>query len=346
MEWSANVAEIMGVPQEPSEVSQPDPISLSTVAPSPKLPTLQLSNASCRSWDDARQHRSVRAQNLLAPSVRKGYRLTKDDWAYLGAVRRPDPLLSYLTSAAKPSSKGVQTLTGHKNLVSYVGHLQDTIQASAHTMRPLSHAISGLFSIQKCALAARDAVGRGDGDTILKLLDQVDGLCCFSWAAAEDVADCLARSNSDMARKLRELWVDQADLPANIRDAIKQVPIERGHIPPEKNVEFSAPICGEQLPKLYDEAYQRSKASQSLHRKQSQFKAPQIKRKNSKQGGFAAKKAKRASVQQGSQGGQQQGQASFSQKSSRWRSNRRQKSSTNRRGGGGGTKGSQPKQSS
>ena len=306
------------------------------MAPAPKVPQLCLSNASKKSWEDARAHRSVQGQNLLPPSVRKGYRLTKDDWAYLGAVRRPDPLLAYLCPKfSKPSAKGVPVISGHKNLVSYASHLQDHIQSSAHTMRPLSHAVNGLFCYKFAVAEAREAVMKGDGAKVLSLLDQVDGLSAFTWAAMEDTADCLARSNADAVRKLRSLWLDHADLPSEVREGIKQVPVVRGLIPPERNVEYSAPVCGDELQRFYDEAYSRSKATRALHSKQGQFRAPQVKRKNPQQGGGQPKKAKSGS--HSSQSRQQSGRGGAKGTSRRPR--RGHSSSQQKRGGGKGKQG-------
>ena len=54
---------------------------------------------------EARKHRMGRMP-LLPPLVRKGYRVPKEDWAMLGAIRRPDRIFDTYSNVKK-SAKGV-----------------------------------------------------------------------------------------------------------------------------------------------------------------------------------------------------------------------------------------------
>ena len=315
-QWLGYVAKVNEVPPEIREVRQPDPFSLSTEPSIPVQQPLALSNTTKDAWTESREHRSMRSQNLLPPSVRKGYRLTRDDWAFLGAVRRPDDMLTHLTKSTKVSAKGVHSLTGHKNLISLASYLQENIQFTAHTMRPLAHAISASFCLKQFSEEIQKAVAKGDAAKILETSQRLLGIGTFIWSALEDTSECLARGNADAVRKLRDLWLEHATLPHEVREGIRQLPVVRGNIPAERNAEFAAPLVGDDINKLYDQAYKRAKASQALYKRQAQFKPATIKRKGDGQNSGNAKKprndnAKKPGPQKGQfqpkyQGGQRQ----------------------------------------
>ena len=165
-------------------------------------------------------------------------------------------------------------------------------------------------------------------------------MATFIWSTLEDTAECLGGFNSVAVRKLQELWFDQATLPLEVGEGLKQTPVVRGTLPAKKNAEYTAPLMGEELPRLYDLVYSCTKASQALYRKQKQFKPPTIKRKNTPQGGPAAKKSKPASQGTNNQSQTPQNKPSGAQRgggAKRGRGGGRQNNQG--RGGGAGTKG-------
>ena len=44
-------------------------------------------------WEASRKSSSVVSGSIVPPLIRKSYRLPPEDWAYLGAIRRPDFIL-------------------------------------------------------------------------------------------------------------------------------------------------------------------------------------------------------------------------------------------------------------
>lgn len=343
-EWAPLVAQVTNVPQDIKVARQPDPFHLSQDPYAPQQTVLRLSNASREAWETSRSHRSMKDQNLLSPSVRKGYRLTKDDWAFLGAVRRPDDLLVHLArgrGTAKTSTKGVPSLQGHKNLTARATDLHEQVQFSAHLMRPITHGISGTFCLKNLSERLATAAQSGNRTSVLESAKDILGVATFIWSALEDASECLGRFNSDAVRKLRELWLDQASLPTEVGEGLKQIPVTRGTIPAERNAEFTAPLVGEELPRMYDLAYHRSKASQALYRKQKQFKPPVVKRKNPGSGGPQAKKGKPNQQGSGQQTPANQPKTSGTPRGGGARRGRGGRPQNTGRGGGAGTKGRQ-----
>ena len=116
--------------------------------PSHVQTTIPLPRGVRDTWDEARCPHATRPLLLTPQTVRRGYHLPRDDWAFLGAVRRPDPLLASFSNT-KDSAKGVPVLQGHKNVMDHVAFLHDTIHAIAHAQRPLTHSVQALGVLHK-----------------------------------------------------------------------------------------------------------------------------------------------------------------------------------------------------
>ena len=100
-------------PQEPQE--QPaEHLSVLGATNQPSLPEIMipLPKEIKKSIVEARKHRSTKLP-LLPPLVRRGYRIPRDDWAMLGAVRCPDRIFDTYTST-KWSARGVSQLEDPK----------------------------------------------------------------------------------------------------------------------------------------------------------------------------------------------------------------------------------------
>ena len=79
-------------PQEPEEPTKTPSMMFgaSTAPPTPEV-TIPLPDEMKGFVTEARKHRTTKLP-LLPPLVRKGYRIPREDWAMLGAVRRPTPV--------------------------------------------------------------------------------------------------------------------------------------------------------------------------------------------------------------------------------------------------------------
>jgi hypothetical protein len=209
---------------------------------------------------DARKHRT--RNSFIPPTVRKGYKVPKEDWAFLGAVRRPDRIFEAFCKTKK-GSKGVHQLQD-ANAAMIATNLQDAIQSSAHTMRPVSAGYQSASTMHDLLLQAKelDTSGR-----MGPLLDQLSLLAQYNLTAMADAANCLARFNAESARRLRSVWLDHSRLPEEVKDSVKTSPICEGQVPPERGMEFTAPIAGEPLKVAHEHACDRAKADKLLAHK-------------------------------------------------------------------------------
>ena len=237
----------------------------------------------------ARRHKSTR-HSLLSPAVRRGYRVPRDDWAFLGAVRRPDKLLQTYCKTKK-TSKGVHQLVdaGSSSLAT---SYHDVIQSTAHALRPASLGFQAAASAHELVTQLQARFAPGSSSELAMALDRVAMLAQYSLTAALDTADCLGRLNSEALRKLRDLWLDKSSLPDSVRDGVKTSPLAPGIAPSSTGVEFTAPLIGDVLKTQHDSAYSAVKSEKLLARKASVFGKPSFKRKGQRQEGGPAKKSK------------------------------------------------------
>ena len=249
-QWASLVATRNGISQLHGHATQ-DPLSLSEAAPASDLPTLRLSHTSRESWERARTQGSTSTPEVLPPSVRRGYRLSSEDWAFLGAVRCPDDPLT----ASLPNTVGDEpnewSLPGPKRLRQLAECLHDQVQFTAQAMRPLSHAIQGMFCIPQLIAELQTAVLRGQASRTNQVNRELSGVNTFVWSALEDLADSMGRFNSNAVRHLRGLWLDKSSLPTETREELCQRPITRGRVPADRNSVYTAPLIGGFIPDLY-----------------------------------------------------------------------------------------------
>ena len=223
---------------------------------------------------NARKPRATKI-TLLPPLVCRGYRVPKRDWAFLGAVRRPDKILeSYCPT--KKSAKGICLLNDNKSAALATAH-QDTVQATAHTLRPMAasyQAGSTIYDLAQKALQEIRQPKHLTDEHLADIMEQIALLAQFNITATVDAADCLARLNSEAARRLRTVWLDSSRLPPDVKDGVKQAAIEPGIPPVERGFEFTAPIAGEALKRHHDQACDRAKAEKLLSQRAATLQKP------------------------------------------------------------------------
>jgi hypothetical protein len=236
----------------------------------------------------SRQSRAKKAV-LLSPAVRKGYRVPRQDWAFLGAVRRPDRILEAYCKTKK-SAKGVHQLQDQGAAALATAH-QETAQATAHILRPLSMCYQSAATVHDLVLQLR---GISTDPTMIEFLDKIGQLAQYNLTAAADAADCTTRLNAEALRRLRAVWIDASRLPDEVKDAVKAAPVAPGVVPTERGTEFTAPIAGEALKQHHDMACARVKAEQLLAKRAALHKAGPTKRKDSTQSPSSWKRPKQA----------------------------------------------------
>ena len=223
-------------------------------------------------WENARQPRRI-AETPLA--VKHCYRMPPQDWAYLGATRRPDEaLLPYCRGRYKDSSRGPVLTHRDRGLESLDAQWADTISQSANAVRPVAMALTAanhatqLLAVVKQHLTSSDAP-----QTVLDTVDAARQCTLLAIEGAVDAADCLARQNAGALRSLRQSWVEAAQLPENTRKQVLAAGLTGGVPPTDKSKPFSAPLVGEPLTKSLEEAVDCAK-QQVLFQQQSEFLKP------------------------------------------------------------------------
>ncbi len=222
----------------------------------------------------ARNHKTSKS-SLLPPTVRKGYRIPRHDWAALGAVRRPDKILEAYCRTKK-SAKGVHQLQDHHAAIQ-AAFYQDTAQATAHTIRPMALSYQSAATMHDLTQQAQEVTSKINDPNmpfIEDCLTKIAQLARYTLTAAADSVDCVARLNADALKRLRAVWLDQSKLPDEVKDAVKASPITSGTPPTATGVEFTTPIAGEVLKQQHDMACARAKAEQLLYKKAGAFRRP------------------------------------------------------------------------
>ena len=134
-----SVSQVLGFSQEEEPTVQPDlqPFGVSD-RPKSSQPKLPLPQTMRDIWTEARKTRAGKPAPLVPSAVRATYRLPPDDWAFFGAIRRPDEsLLEHCRT--KPSSRQVPVLQRSTDGMAFDSFLSDIVQATAHLARPLAH---------------------------------------------------------------------------------------------------------------------------------------------------------------------------------------------------------------
>ena len=135
---------------------------------------------------------------ILPPLMRRGYQVLWGDWAFLGAVRRPDRILESYCSTKK-SAKGICQLQDNK-LAAQAAALQEMLQATAHTLRPIAasfQAGSTIHDLAQNVLQELKQPSQLSDDYLLELIGKISLLAQYSITATTDATDCLARLNAE-----------------------------------------------------------------------------------------------------------------------------------------------------
>lgn len=169
----------------------------------------------------------------------------------MGALRRPDdPLAAHLPNVDVDETSE-WSLPGPKRLRQLADCLHDQAQFTAQAMRPLSHAIQGIFCIPQLVADLQTAPHGGQASKANQINRELTGVNTFVWSALEDLADSMGRFNSKDVCHLRDLWLDRSSLSSETREDLRQRPIARGRVPADRNSIYTAPLIGGLTPDLY-----------------------------------------------------------------------------------------------
>ena len=110
-------------------------------------------------WENARQPRRL-AEIPIA--VKQCYRMPPQDWAFLGAVRRPDEaLLPYCKGKFRDSVKGPVLVHKDKGLEKLDSQWSDTIVDTTNAVRPVALTFSAANQASQLLGSVRDhLIGR------------------------------------------------------------------------------------------------------------------------------------------------------------------------------------------
>ena len=144
-----SISQVLGFTQEQEPTVQPDlqPFGVSD-QPKPSQPKLPLPQTMRDIWTEARKTRTGKPVPLVPSAVRATYRLPPDDWAFFGAIRRPDEsLLEHCRT--KPSARQVPVLQRSADGMAFDSFLSDIVQATAHLARPLAHGAHAVSMVSR-----------------------------------------------------------------------------------------------------------------------------------------------------------------------------------------------------
>ena len=223
-------------------------------------------------WDNARQPKKL-AETPMA--VRQCYRLLPQDWAYLGAIRRPDEaLLTYCRGKTKDSSKGPTLLYKDKGLERFDTLCSDIVLESSNTVRPVAMSLTAANQSSLVLSKVREhLVATGAPQSILDATDAAKQCALLAVEGAVDAADCLARQNATALRHLRQSWVEASSLPEHTRKQVLVAPLTGGVPPQDKTRAFAAPLIGDALNTALEQAVDSAK-QQVLFQQQSDILRP------------------------------------------------------------------------
>ena len=300
-------------------------------------------------WDSARQARKV-ADTPMA--VRHCYRLPQQDWAYLGAVRKPEEaLLTYCRGKTKDTSKGPVIVHKDRGLERLDNQWSDIVTDTSHAVRPVALSLTAANQSSLFLAKIREHLVSTDApQSILNAVEAAKQCALLAVEGAVDAADCLARQNAAALRQLRQSWVEASSLPEHTRKQVLASPLTGGVPPKDKQKTFAAPLVGDALTSALEEAVDSAK-QQVLFKQQldilrppasSGFKVPkqqvQQAKKAPKQRTTSPVVAPAREPSPGSPGygsqGNQGGQARYKKKSQR--PEKKDKSSRDKKGGGRG----------
>ena len=219
-----------------------------------------------RLWEDARRART-RPLAELSQTVRQCYRVPPDDWAFLGARRRPDDaLVAHCRGRVKETSKGTILTHNEKSQEKLDQVLADTVATGAHMGRPLAFAVSAADQVGSQLEQARTLLASVSGvpDTVFWYLDNASRCAGLALEAVMDVTETVARQNAGACRRLRESWVEASTLPEAVKRQVLATDVVGGMAPSDPSAKFSAPLVGEVLPAALEAAVDSAKQHVAL----------------------------------------------------------------------------------
>ena len=273
-----------------------DVLSLASEVESSPQPIVQpIPEAIKNMWSTARRQKYAKPYKLVPPVTLQSFRVPPEDWAFLGAIRRPDETLK-AHSTVQVNARQVPVLQHKEKSSTTLDSFADTVvQATAHSTRPLVHgihAIRAAFNLVEHLLSIAGSVTHEQ----LALFEAAKNMLRLASSATVEVSEAQARLNSYALRMLRDSWVESSRLPDAVKTRVKAAELVGGVPPDRERVEFVAPLVGDVLQGEYEEAFQSQRRMDTLAKKAAAFTkkpAPQKRAANKQFGGPKQKQAKR-----------------------------------------------------
>ena len=218
-----------------------------------------------RVWKESRESSFILNGPLVPSVIRKCYKLVPEDWAFLGAVRRPDYFLQK-TCTVRNTTKGVKVLENGEAFRA-CNRLDKIVQATAHTLRTNIISYHAAQHAVKIVDSLKSHLSASTASVILQKFSDLENCLKLGGTAVLHNADALSRINAFALRNLRNQWLFHSSLSRDMVEAIKKSPLCEGNAPSDKGLEFIAPIVGSVLTETVDKEYAMTKKSDALLKK-------------------------------------------------------------------------------
>ena len=223
-------------------------------------------------WDTSRKNTSVIRGPLVPSVVRKCYKLTPEEWSYLGPVRRPDFILQNSCYTVK-NKAGVHNLKDYN--ANKVCSIYDKV---AHTATHLFRTDCVTAQASETALGIlkqlSKLMSKNTDPQIKSMFEELTNCVRLGGTAAQHNADGLARLNAFCIRGLRSEWLAKSSLQSDIKEKVSKAPVCEGNVSSSESVQFVAPIVGSILKSELDQQYEIKKKTDALKKKTDSFKRP------------------------------------------------------------------------
>ena len=180
---------------------------------------------------------------VIPPVSLQSFRLPPDDWAFLGAVRRPDETLR-LHSDVQLNQRRVPVLKHKEKSATELDSLcENVVQATAHATRPLVH---GIHAAQLSYSMLEHAISLSSSITSDQLIffESVKNMITLASTAMIEVTEAQARLNAYALRKLRDSWVESSSLPSSVKQQLQSADLVGVFPQNGPRAEFVAPLIG------------------------------------------------------------------------------------------------------
>ena len=173
----------------------------------PQNVQLPISDAVKDIWTKARGLKFTKPYKVVPPATLQSFRLPPADWAFLGAVRRPDETLR-LHSNVTLNQRQVPVLKHKEKSATELDSLCETIvQSTAHTSRPVVHSIHAIkagYEMLQHTISTFQSITSDK----LTWFEAVKNMMRHTSTAVVEATEAQARLNAYTLRKLRDSWTE------------------------------------------------------------------------------------------------------------------------------------------